>query len=428
MFHNEPDYSFSLPSFRDHTSLDCRIYHPQSLTRDGQASHSSYKGAIFAHPYAPLGGNYDDPVVLSSTETLLSQGFVVATFNFRGAGGSQGRTSWTGRGETEDYLSVSACLIFYLYWLSTPSDATSSATEVTPSANNARRNPLKILCGGYSYGALILARLPPPENLIAELFHADPGTTGAEIVLRARALASQTKQAFRDQLSSDSRGRTAEPGDVSPHVGIRASPVTMGGDEPDPTGRARSRSMRSGQDFIRKSFEAPQRIAERIRRHSSDGEKHRRTRSIPESDRVATAKDTVTAHEGKALPPSDLPSTWNTPPAVELFYLVVSPVIVPFTTIILPPGPPMSFLPYHRQASDAKTGHHFLSRPTLAVFGTEDSFTSASRLKAWAERQVTDAPETFQWEQIEGAGHFWHDRDSMQALQRRLMEWLVVCR
>jgi alpha/beta superfamily hydrolase len=39
--------------------------------------------AIVAHPYAPLGGCYDDPVVASMGNALLDAGYIVGTFNFR---------------------------------------------------------------------------------------------------------------------------------------------------------------------------------------------------------------------------------------------------------------------------------------------------------------------------------------------------------
>lgn len=81
----DPAYSFSIPSIEDDTFVDCRIYHPknlQSTLRDAKAR-INVKAAVIAHPYAPLGGCFDDPVVLSISETLLDEGFVVGTFNFR---------------------------------------------------------------------------------------------------------------------------------------------------------------------------------------------------------------------------------------------------------------------------------------------------------------------------------------------------------
>lgn len=36
-----------------------------------------------AHPYATLGGNYNDHVVMNVVNALLQRGWVVGTFNFR---------------------------------------------------------------------------------------------------------------------------------------------------------------------------------------------------------------------------------------------------------------------------------------------------------------------------------------------------------
>lgn len=41
------------------------------------------KVAIIAHPYAPLGGSYDDPVVGNAGAEMLALGWVVGTFCFR---------------------------------------------------------------------------------------------------------------------------------------------------------------------------------------------------------------------------------------------------------------------------------------------------------------------------------------------------------
>lgn len=79
----DPAYSFSIPSLEDDTPLDCRIYHPKKLHSYLHSNSRPVKGAAVAHPYPPLGGYYDDPVVLSVTETLLERGYIVATFNFR---------------------------------------------------------------------------------------------------------------------------------------------------------------------------------------------------------------------------------------------------------------------------------------------------------------------------------------------------------
>lgn len=84
-----PTLSFTIPSVHDDTILDCRIYHPQclstglSLRSADSAFFWDKKAAIVAHPYAPLGGSYDDPVVDLIASTILQQDFIVGTFNFR---------------------------------------------------------------------------------------------------------------------------------------------------------------------------------------------------------------------------------------------------------------------------------------------------------------------------------------------------------
>ena len=69
---------FEIASIHEGTLLPCRIFHPPA----GEIKELS-KGAIVAHPYAPLGGSYDDPVVAVIVREMLQVGFVVGTFNFR---------------------------------------------------------------------------------------------------------------------------------------------------------------------------------------------------------------------------------------------------------------------------------------------------------------------------------------------------------
>lgn len=61
---------------------------------------------IIAHPYGPLGGNMNNNVVIALQKYFLSQGYITVCLNFRGCGHSQGKTSWTGMSEREDYISV----------------------------------------------------------------------------------------------------------------------------------------------------------------------------------------------------------------------------------------------------------------------------------------------------------------------------------
>lgn len=78
-----PTFEFEIPSVHDGAQLDCRLYLPKKVVQLGSASGWEKRGAIVAHPYAPLGGCYDDPVVNFVGAELLRAGYVVGTFNFR---------------------------------------------------------------------------------------------------------------------------------------------------------------------------------------------------------------------------------------------------------------------------------------------------------------------------------------------------------
>jgi alpha/beta superfamily hydrolase len=71
----DPVVALTLPSLYDETILSIRVYHPPSWRRRD--------AAVVAHPYAPMGGDYNNHVVGTVVACLLQAGFIVATFNFR---------------------------------------------------------------------------------------------------------------------------------------------------------------------------------------------------------------------------------------------------------------------------------------------------------------------------------------------------------
>lgn len=77
----KPNCSFAIPSIHDDIELECRIYYPRRTERNHPVFGKGF--AVVAHPYAPLGGCYDDPVVAAVGGVLLLQGYVLMTFNFR---------------------------------------------------------------------------------------------------------------------------------------------------------------------------------------------------------------------------------------------------------------------------------------------------------------------------------------------------------
>lgn len=225
-------------------------------------------------------------------------------------------------------------------------------------------------------------------------------------------LAKQTLQSIEERLQSPAspRGRSLKPDNAitSPTKRAKASPVVMGGEETDPSERRRSRDSRRSADFVHKSVEVPQRIKAHIRHHS-DRSRHSSSREKSEAAQVKPALDSGAC------------------PTVEVSYLVISPVVLPFTTSLLPPGPPSLAFTARKGAADGNAGSRFLQHPTLAVFGTTDSFTSSRRLRAWAEKQASlSSTSTLEWEQIKEAGHFWREEVVMQALQKRIKAWTKV--
>lgn len=77
----KPNCSFVIPSIHDDLELDCRVYYPRRTEQNVRLFGRGF--AIFAHPYAPLGGSYDDPVVGLAAGVLLQHGLFLVTFNFR---------------------------------------------------------------------------------------------------------------------------------------------------------------------------------------------------------------------------------------------------------------------------------------------------------------------------------------------------------
>jgi len=293
---------------------------------------------------------------------------------------------------------------FMLYFLHHLSATASNELQAIPSASGIpddrqysfhiyHGGEIDLLLSGYSYGSLILARFPPTQDVVTRFETAEIGTATAEILLRARTLAKQTRQALEEvHTPTSSRGRQLNPADAgsSPTKRIGASPITVGGEETNPAERRRSRDSKRSVDVIRKSVEMPQRIKGRIKhRHDS--------------------------HEKAEL--SKTPVTVRGAPSVKTSYLIISPVLLPFSDILLPPGAPTSAF---AGKGESPSGKQLLEQPTLAVFGSHDGFTSGTRLKRWAEKESSLSSSRFQWTEIAGAGHFWREEGVLRALQQRV--------
>jgi len=67
------------------------------------------KGVVVCHPHPQYGGDMDNPVVVTTVEAAVQEGFSTLRFNFRGAGESEG-TYAEGDGEKDDVRAALAYL------------------------------------------------------------------------------------------------------------------------------------------------------------------------------------------------------------------------------------------------------------------------------------------------------------------------------
>jgi len=107
--------------------------------------------AVIAHPYGPLGGDFNNNVVISLHQCFTRRGFLTISFNFRGCGQSKGRTSWAAESELADYQSIVDLAL-------TGQLSKSSGAEFYPAAKT-------ILLCGYSYGSMIAGAVNVPAGI-----------------------------------------------------------------------------------------------------------------------------------------------------------------------------------------------------------------------------------------------------------------------
>ena len=387
-----PTSTFTIPSIQDDTDLECRLYHPPKPAIENESKIK--KGAIIAHPYAPLGGCMDDPVIHLIGECILKQGYILGLFNFRGAGASQGRTSWSGKPEQADYISFLGFFIIYLNSLDTSVGIASPSTSpigdrmiITVQGVSASEEiqPIELLLGGYSYGSLMTTQLPNIETLLSPFSKAAKGSAAAEIRLRASHLSlERNKKTVRPQRRG--RSLTVEDG-------------AFGGEECEPGTRRTSRESRRSMDFVRKSVEAS-RVRLHLRKHSSDD-----TPRLPISDETLETLEV---------------------PRPQLSFLLVSPVLPPvssFLTMFSKPWKPQG-LTSTTMKTDGALYEHLQQNLTLAVFGSKDFFTTSKKLQRWARSLADGANSQFTYHEVQGAGHFWQEDGAEARLTTSITGWL----
>ena len=103
---------------------------------------------------------------------------------------------------------------------------------------------------------------------------------------------------------------------------------------------------------------------------------------------------------------------------VKSFYLLVSPLVPPITwALALSLGNPFS-------GTSTSVKSHLWQQCTFAIFGSRDVFASREKLVRWAE-DLSSRPESrFTFEEIQGAGHFWHEAGVLSRLKATVKAWI----
>ncbi|KAI2782501.1 Alpha/Beta hydrolase protein [Daldinia loculata] len=377
-----PNLSFTLPSIHDNNKLDCRIYHPVHSNQPLTPFDPSWPrhAAVVAHPYAPLGGSYDDPIVLLVTNTLLHLGFVVATFNFRGASSSNGRTSWTSKPERADYMSVVGFLVYYLHYLGAPRN------ELRPIEADENSTPT-LLLAGYSYGAMVTLQLPPLDSYLSHFASPATHTAFADIRLRAQHLAEEQVIMF------------TTPASPRKSLGMRVG----GNEDISPKARDKQRAH---------SLDPEEKIRRGVRDILSRSKFIHRRRNIPPVDQGTGGDIEVPCLEHV-----------NNLIRFRTAYLLVSPPLG-FVTNLATMSFTMSFSNLwakkkkggpaknheddrKREEGEVEAEAKLTANPTLAIYGDQDSFLSMKKMRDWATQLSGAEGSQFRYVEVSTAGHFW---------------------
>ncbi|KAK0113616.1 hypothetical protein ONS96_014471 [Cadophora gregata f. sp. sojae] len=296
----------------------------------------------------------------------------------------------------------------------------------------------RLLLAGYSYGALITSLLPPIISSIISPFQTPaPGSAYAEIRLRADCLATQQTQIINTQISallqtySHRRGRSLNADEILYSKGRKPSGVRMGGGED--LRRASHDSVRGRGSF---SIDAPELVRKSVDRVRSIG-KHKRMSPKRHNTHDSVASSTqsrpgsrhslATSLTGEIAMIDDNPILKAIPGAVEglqIGYLLVSPLqglINSLATL-------WTSKCWRDKESISEHEMKFTVDPTLAIFGDDDVFVSARRLRAWSEKLRDAGKEEgkrhFRHIEVPGAGHFWHDREAIKTLQNQVRNFV----
>lgn len=308
---------------------------------------------------------------------------------------------------------------------------------------------LELLLAGYSFASLVLCRLPAVFTILNRFKSAENGTAATEIFLRARTLAIQHRKTIATRLQRGRRPSSTSPS--KPAHWRNPSHVILGGEESDLASSRRRHSRGDSRGSCEAILELPRTIKSRMHRPRS-GQFHLRTSSDREQEQQ---HNTISSEPQKQLHQQQLQQQRQ---PISIRYLLISPVLIPLSTTLVPPGIPFISATATATAGGGSTsleteekstaaGVFSLQHPTLIAFGSSDTFTSSKKLCQWAERLAKDsaavaalatgattnttatAPHPVdakvEWTQIDGAGHFWREGGVMRELQGTIRGWVA---
>lgn len=294
----------------------------------------------------------------------------------------------------------------------------------------------RLLLAGYSYGAMVTASLPPIiSSIVAPFQNPLPGSSHAEIRLRAECLAAQqnglTSAQVRSLSSAQShrRGQSPHADDIlySPKLRKASGGVRMGGEEDlrrashDLTSRRSfdfyaSENIRKSVDRVRSIGKSKRTASKSIAVQGSSASSRESGKSIGhESQSSLEQKSETEKVDGKTC--KEVPGIVD---GLQTAYLLVSPLQGLVHNLV------NMFSTTSRAGKDHISDNEikFTVDPTLALFGDDDLFVSVKKLRAWAAKLAgagkEGGTETFRYVEVAGAGHFWHDYQAVQFLQEEV--------
>lgn len=305
-----------------------------------------------------------------------------------------------------------------------PSDASQPSPPLEPGGPASL--PL-LLLAGYSYGAMITVQLPSLESISTAFATPASGSPAAEIRHRAEHLATAQNTVLGDARAAASRH---QQGTKSPRksLGLR-----VGGDE----------DIRRSHDSVRRSFssEAEEKlrkgVADVVARAKRGHHHHKGKKGVSDgSSGIRDGKDDSglpAVSSGDDRLPA-LPS----PPQYRTAYVLISPLQGVITNLAT-----MSFSnPFSKKKakeSPARTPvessqpndedqpisgptqseaeQKLVRNPTLAVYGDQDVFVAARKLRDWARRLEGYPNSRFRAHEISTATHFWTEERVVYLMQ-----------